>query len=374
MLITRRELLARLPLLAIAGATGAPAAEEKADFGAIRWDAWYRKEGDSVFPQQNLAPERYRNRAPINCAYSDADGMTCNGAQAVLDAEIEAAARAGLSFWAFDWYAANSSLRKAWDLYQSSALRNQIAWCPIIGLGDLSPPLSSTSASERENKLRAWCNLMQQPNYFKARMGSARRPLLFIFYRENELKTYFGVLDGLRAALDNFRRLCADEGVGNPYIVLFDPAVDVKLFTGSGADAISNYIAGFKSTGNRKYSELDRQVRAYWARMAAPGYPCVPILQVGWDDRPRLDHPVPWEQGDAKPAAKSDSYFEMASPEEFAAEVKAADLFMRDHPTQCPARVALIYSWSECDEGGCIMPTLGDQDGKYLRALAQTIR
>ena len=369
MLITRRELIGGLPLLAIAGAP-----EGKTDFGAIRWDAWYRKEGDSVFPQQNLEPERYRSRAPVHCAHSDPDEMSCEGSQAVLDAEIGAAARAGLSFWAFDWYAANSSFRRAWDLYQSSALRDRIAWCPIIGLGELSPPPSSTSAAGRQDKLKAWCEMMRQPNYFKARVGSDRRPLLFVFYRQNELKTYFGALDGLRTAFDGLRRLCSDKGVGNPYIVLFDPAIDVELFVGSGADAISNYIAGFKSTPHGKYAELDRQVRAYWARMAAPGYPCVPIVQVGWDNRPRLDNPVPWEQGATKPSAQSDLYYEMANPEEFAGEIKAADLFVHSHPEQCPAKLALIYSWSECDEGGCIMPTLGDRDGQYLRALARTIR
>jgi hypothetical protein len=35
--------------------------------------------------------------------------------------------------------------------------------------------------------------------------------------------------------------------------------------------------------------------------------------------------------------------------------------------------VLLIYSWDECDEGGCLMPTHGDPTGRHLSAIASII-
>ena len=35
-------------------------------------------------------------------------------------------------------------------------------------------------------------------------------------------------------------------------------------------------------------------------------------------------------------------------------------------PATCPSKVFLIYSWDECDEGGGLIPTLGDPAGMVV--------
>ena len=124
---------------------------------------------------------------------------------------------------------------------------------------------------------------------------------------------------------------------------------------------------------SRTYAALDRQVRGYWDAMRATGEPMVPIAQVGWDVRPRIRQPMPWEKPAPLKPGTTATYYSIASPDAFAAEVAAATAFVAAHPVACPSRVVLAYSWDECDEGGCIMPTLGDPAGRYLSTLGRIL-
>jgi hypothetical protein len=291
--------------------------------------------------------------------------ISCSGNQAILDAEIRAAQRGGIAFWAFDWFPVGSSFRRAWALYQSSSINHLVKWCPIAGLADLGS--ASRSTKEMDEKARDWVGLMSSPTFYRARVHDVARPLFFIFYRDEELRKYFGDLTSLHMCLDRFRKAALQAGVGVPYFVLFNPALDLNLFSNSGADANSNYISSFKAREHGSFADLDREVRHYWDRMASTGTEIIPIAQVGWDKRPRLDHPVPWDKTDNK--ASRDLYYAMATPSEFTEHMRAALEFVRKSTNLCASRTILVYSWDECDEGGCIMPTVGDPGGSYLRAV-----
>ncbi len=365
MLLSRRSVIAGL--LASLQAGRVWSAEERPSVGAIRWDAWYEKSGESVFPQNNLAPPDYQDRAPAHCTIQ-AGNVSCTGSQAIMDAEIRLAHAAGLSFWAFDWYAGSSSLRVGWSLYQASAINRLIDWCPILDIGSLGSPSRSTAETDRNIDL--FVGYMTSKTYFHLTIDNRERPLLFLFYSHEEVTKYFNDLEGLRTAFDRMRDRAAKSSVGDPYIVLFDPALDIDVFRRSGADAISNYIGDFTPTIRGPYSDLDRQVRRYWDRMAASGAPMMPIAQVGWDTRPRNAHPVPWDRG---PAIAMDDYYALATPAEFERHIRAAMDFVNTHPRACPARAVLLYSWDECDEGGCIMATRGDPQGRYIGALRSAL-
>jgi hypothetical protein len=362
--ISRRKLLAAAPFLLLGPARARTASVH---LGAIRWDAWYKKTDSSVHPQNNLSSAKYRWRAPIHCVEEKRENLSCTGAQQVIDDEIRAAAKGGISFWAFDWFPKGSSLRIAWELYQSSSLKHLIQWCPIVGLQELGSVQSSSSEIDR--KLQDWIELMRSPTFFSVQEDGSKRPLLFLFYRPEEMTKYFKTLDSLRSCLERFRKLAVRAGVGKPYIVLFNPAVDMTLFRDSGADAISNYISQLEPRKAASYIDLDRQVQRYWKRMAASGAPMIPIAQVGWDTRPRKDNPVPWE----KKTGDKENYYKIATPEEFYNHIRAARQFVENNSDKCVSRVVLIYSWDECDEGGCIMPTIGDPTGKYLAALKRAM-
>src|SRR6202012_5417315 len=133
-----------------------------------------------------------------------------------------------------------------------------------------------------------------------------------------------------------------------------------------GADAISSYISGFRREPAASYNRLDEQTRAYWTSLASTGAAMVPITMVGWDTRPRHETPGPWYRAATNP----DHYYVMATPAELAEHVRAAVRFIRANPRACPSKILLIYSWDECDEGGCLMPTYGDPTGSRLQAIA----
>jgi hypothetical protein len=76
----------------------------------------------------------------------------------------------------------------------------------------------------------------------------------------------------------------------------------------------------------------------------------------GWDRRPRIEHPVPWEASQ-KPGVGIDSYYQTATPPQIAAHVVDCLRWLSAHPASAPTETAVIYAWDEDDEGGWLIPT-----------------
>jgi hypothetical protein len=287
-----------------------------------------------------------------------------------MAAEIHAAVKGGLKYWAFDWYQPDSSLRGAWNLYRQSPHRNLINWCGIVGLANLgSLPFSNNRS---QDTLHEWAEYMQEPNYQKVDSGQANRPLLYILWDQHQLKWYFNdELDNVRNAIEYLRQLMTNTGVGAPYIVILDATAGAPIARNIGADAISNYISGFEREAQGPYVDLDRQTRKFWIKLANTGLPTVPIAMVGWDTRARQERPVPWEHG--TPNAHPSLYYVLPTPEELAVHLRSAVEFIHMHPSACPSKTLLIYSWDECDEGGGLIPTFGDPRGSYISAIAPVL-
>jgi hypothetical protein len=203
-------------------------------------------------------------------------------------------------------------------------------------------------------------------------VGEENRPLLYIIWEPSQLKYYFANnLANVRKCIDYMRALLADIGLGAPYVVLFIATADAPTVRAIGADAISSYISGFKHEVKGPYVDLDIQTRDYWKKMADTGVPIIPIAMVGWDTRARQERPVPWIH--KAPNPEPTEYYALATPAELTTHLQAAVDFVHSHPSACPSKVLLIYSWDECDEGGGLIPTLGDPNGSYLSAIAPII-
>jgi hypothetical protein len=287
-----------------------------------------------------------------------------------MDKEIQAAVSGGLRYWAFDWYAPDSSLRVAWTLYKRSQFRSLINWCGLVGLDALgSLPFSN---NQWQSNMHDWAEEMQQSNYQKVSVGDTNRPLLYILWDSNELKYHFdNDVGNVRKSICFLRDIVIGPTVGPPYIVLLIRTADAAMIRTVGADAISSYTSAFIDQEKGTYADLDKQTREFWNRMAGTGVPTVPIGMVGWDTRPRQERPVPW--GNGKPNPNPVDYYALATPKELAAHLRAAVEFIQTRPSACPSKTLLIYSWDECDEGGGLTPTLGDPEGSLLRAIAPII-
>jgi hypothetical protein len=334
--------------------------------GALRWDAWYKRTDNSEVAQNNLSGI-YKSRAPFFCNV-EGDSIVCAGNQDEMDLELRFAAQAGLSYWAFDWYGNTSSLHLAWDLYQKSEHRSLINWCGSVSLYSLgSVPFSS---GKWRSNIEEWAGYMEQQCYQKMEAaGISNRPLLYIQWDQSQFTNFFnGDFNNFKTAFEYLKNLTIKAGLGEPYVVILGHIADAELVKNLGADALSSYIPAFGPEtvkGPYPYSKLDVEVQSYWRKLSETGVPCIPIALVGWDNRPRQEHPVPWERA-RKPVLNSTNYYEMPTRKQFQSHIDSAIDFIQSHPYQCPARTLLIYSWDECDEGGGMIPTLGDPKGELL--------
>jgi hypothetical protein len=79
----------------------------------------------------------------------------------------------------------------------------------------------------------------------------------------------------------------------------------------------------------------------------------------GWDRRPRVERPVPWEQWQ-KAGEGLEEFYEPATPRELADHLNRALNWVRTNPDAAPADAVLVYAWNENDEGGWLVPTRGE--------------
>jgi hypothetical protein len=332
----------------------------KVRVGAIRWDAWYGPDsapGSSEwYAAHDLDPEQYHHRAPFFAQQISKTEMLIDGTQTSMDAEISYAVGAGISYWAFGWYQNGRPLHKGWEYYQSSRNNAQINWCALIGLSSLVGKFPPT------NDLISY---FQQSNYEKF----DNRPILYVMRDKSSLSAAARALAALRSE-------CAAAGVSSPYVVLQSniAKTGASEATTIGADAISVYANSPPLfNGPIPYTKLDTFVRKFWTEMAATGVPIVPNGMTGWDRRPRIDRPPPFDPLKATP----NEYVVPGTPTEIAAHVGAALSFVRSNTRACPSNNVLLYSWNECDEGGSVLcPTWSESgdDRTVLGAVSMVLK
>jgi hypothetical protein len=298
------------------------------------------------------------------------DSVRINGnSQEVMDAEIAAAAGAGLAYWAFCTYGESDPLSNALKLYLSSAHRSDIAFCVISGM--------ESSISYFKEKTEWELRLMREPGYMKVLDG---RPLMLVLSSSDDSMARSGGPPRIRERTEYLRSELQKSGHGNPYIVLSEgnPKRAAKLCRELDYDAVGLYATCLGPFGGAPYETLAHTAEAYWDKLATSGMPIVPNIMSGWDTRPRLRNPTPWDKHPAG-SIKPTHYYQQATPEEIAQHVANAIQWIDAHPTEAPARTALIYAWDECDEGfGALIPTYraGNPQGDdtRLKALSEVLK
>ena len=331
--------------------------------GAIRWDAWYDSQHREAV-EAALGPAQWHFRAPWFSKEIASDALSINGNyQSVIDYELALAADAGLRYWAYVWYGESHHMQNAWLLHQASSLKNRMSWCLLWQFSDLGNP------STFRHRIPDYLSYFEQGNY---QVVLGERPLVFLdidgltTLTANWSAAWVNVFD----ALQDLRAACRQANIGNPYLVIMygDPRTAASIMANVQADAISNYVGRIPHGRAAGYAELDKSVRNYWAEQAATGSAVVPIAMMGWDRRPRAQHPPPWE---SSTSSQPISYVSQGTETERAAHLHSAVDFMAKNRSVCPSRALLIYSWNECDEGGGVLcPTLGDPPpGRMLSAI-----
>lgn len=346
-----------------AGQEPSGAAAARPTVGAIRWDAWHGDRGVAgKAVEETLGPVKWHNRLPFYARVIGPDRVRIDGtSQEVVDREIELAVSAGLDYWAFVTYSAGDPMSIGLRRYLASERRSSLHFCLITECGRWgSPPFVDRVVG-----------LMQEAGY---RTVLQRRPLVYIgFITPDHLKTWPDGIEGLRKVLDGMRAEAVGRGLARPYVVIMDgnPRQAKQWADALDGDAISSYAIG---TGGRtvSYGELVRIAEGFWGRCAETGVPVVPLVTTGWDRRPRVERPVPWE-GSSKQGVGLHDYALAAKPEEIAGHLADALRWLGAHPREAPSQSIVIYAWNELDEGGWLVPTVSEGVAR-LEAIGKVLR
>jgi len=335
--------------------------------GGIRWDFWYTNTGSAYSTGRSLGNPPYQYRAPVHATVQSSNAIVYTCTQNIMDAEITAAKNGGLSYWAFLYYtSAEPSPVLAKSFYDSSSIKAQMPWCTIR---DTTKWGTTANHSAQVNEVISQC---LESNYFKV-LGN--RPLIYILYSATEVATFYTNNANFKIALDEVRAGVASGGGANPYIVILEGGASAASATATalGADAISNYITDVPETLNAPFSSLDTLQQAYWASLLGTGQKMIPIVMLGWDRAPRIDRPHPFQRTSQRPYFGASKIVVPATNSELIAGFQASINFINANPVACETNTVLFYAWNECDEGGWILPTIGDPTGARLAAIKSTI-
>jgi hypothetical protein len=334
---------------------------------AIRWDAWYDARSSSVKAQQSLSDPKWINRAPVHCEVKPKNSLKCVGTQRVIDEEIIGATQlASLDCWAFVQYSDESSLSLAWNLFQSSGLREQMKWAWIT-----YPAMFGNDAA-RQKYLESMTEQLAQTNYLRVDVGEPSRPVLFILWNDNQFRdTFHNDYDEFSHILLLLSERVRLRGRGTPYYVILrgDPQRAAEIARKVGASAISSYNVPVAIQPDHSYRSLSAQTRKYWIQQSSTGVPFIPIVMTGFDQRPMLEHSMDSRDFDAPPKP----FYYPATNDELVKELLDSFQLARSNPELIPSKIVLIYSWNENAEGGgSLNETIGDPTGERLRAFRKS--
>lgn len=318
--------------------------------GALRWDAWYApgtKVTDAV--TDTLSPEKFRWRAPFFAGAGEKKSPTMPAVTAELIAkEIELARFAGLDYWAFVAFGNEDPMSQPLHLYLNQVKKGDPKFCMFTSLdrwggGKLLSPL-----------VQEHIPLFAHPFYNKTSDG---RPIYFIgFASEAVIVKRWGGYDQLLSTMAEFRSKSIAASGSEPYIVVSGAQNELKdIASRLKCDAISSYaIIPPKPTGS--FADLANYAEKTWSMMAETNIPVVPTVMTGWDRRPRVEQPVPWERP-PRPGTGLNDYYSQPTPKEIEQHLSNAIQWMNQMPKDRRSPAVLIYAWNENDEGGWLIPT-----------------
>jgi hypothetical protein len=310
-----------------------------------------------------LGPDRYHWRAPFFARTAVGAVEFPAITQEEMDLEIDQAAYGGLDYWVFVAYARRSPMSGALDFYLSSPRRGNLKFCLFTELGEWG------TANAPSAEIQRHLELMRDDSYIRV---FENRPLYFLgFIDELKIEQHWGSIGALRNQMDAFRDQARMRGLGNPYLVLDGNLQSIdRIARELEGDAVSAYALQDRVVDGA-FAALSDIAENGWRKLAQSGLPVLPTVMTGWDRRPRIEHPVPWEASQ-KPGVGLDYYFEQGKPREIAQQVSTALSWIAEQPRDLQAPAVVIYAWNENDEGGWLIPT-GACEHQRLTALHQAL-
>jgi hypothetical protein len=357
--VTRRSVLTSLATAAVFRTSVAASSPKKRPLiGAIRWDAWYSPGSSATAAvEESLNPAQYRWRFPFFAQEGPGKVYLPPISQELIDLEIKQAAYAGIDFWAFAAYSKDSGLSIALKYHLASTIRSRVQFCMFTSL-------EYWGTKQRPSDIiREHLHFMQESNY--ARVDDGRPLYILGFIDQQKVSRLWGGYDGLKKQILDFRSKASDLGLRDPYLVLTGGVSELSHWSSLGGDAISAYSIAYPR-GSNSYTVLAQTAENTWRTLSTAGLPVIPTVMAGWDRRPRVDHPVPWETYQKRGIGLND-YYDQPTAAELATHLRQGINFALSQREK-PVPAVLIYAWNENDEGGWLVPTAGCNE-EHLRAV-----
>jgi hypothetical protein len=343
--------------------------------GAYYWDGWYAK----IPHWTDRLMNEFQDREPTWGWLGD----TVEN----MELQIDIAADAGLSYFAYDWYyPEDGKIRKmndAVDRFLKAKNRARMNFCLLVAnhQGGL------IYRQNWEHACELFLPYLKNEHAMKTKDG---KPVL-IFFSIGQLKDCLGGEEETRMCLEYLRSeakkvglpgVCVLGCAGPPRDEIGDVIADGETWVNSckavealGLDGITGYNyhrSAIKVDGKVEYiypyESLARDHEIAWNGFAKHSkIPYMPLVIGGWDCRP-------WEtvwEGSTTPHARS-CYSPDITPPQLYRHVKNAGEWSKSNQEHALEDFAIVYAWNENGEGGYIEPTNGD-NGRKLAAVKQAL-
>lgn len=275
----------------------------------------------------------------------------------IMERQIDLAADHGIAFFAFCWYwhdngqAINKqAIREdpkhvCLELFLKARNSRRMKFCLLVANHE---GFEIKGAANWKAAGEFWLPYLTHEQHLTV----GGKPLLLIFNSRG------GDRDGFAAMQESARK------AGLPGLAIAGcggEVLDASYTHQSRYNVVPGWEIGLEE---HTYAELAAANKAAWRGSAAQ--PGMPVVTAGWDRRP-------WENP-MDPKQKVCWYHPDRTPEQFAASLRDAVVWIDQHPDQTTAeRIVLVYAWNEFGEGGHIAPTRGDPEGTYLKALQSAV-
>ncbi|MBN8217908.1 MAG: hypothetical protein J0L75_14790 [Spirochaetes bacterium] len=346
--------------------------------GAIRWDAWHKPRtnvehgilgGASAAVMASLGPKAYQYRLPFFAQITGENTARVDGyTPEIMGREIDYAKAGGLGYWAFLLYEEGTGMSEGLETYLLHPRRAEMPFCVIV------PVSLFRSPKEFAERMQRLVGYARDPAYL--RQADGRLPIFLYHLKQSHVDTWGGP-DRTRRLFDLLRgAVRRATGVDINLVVLERSAKEgAKLAKQIGANGISSYATPGGVQTASPFAALDACAEKFWNQCLATECDVVPLCMAGWDRRPRIEHPVPWNENQ-KPGEGMERHYAMPTPEELAAHLRKGFDFVATNRARCPGQLVLTYAWNEHDEGGFLCPTLrsdGGADTSRLEAISKMV-
>ena len=324
--------------------------------GAYFFDGWSGKNRYADDPDQPWAKnapthltkrfvEEFQGREPLWGWRGDS--------QEIVEKQIDLAADNGIDFFLFCWYwrdnkgsintqaIENESLHTQMHMYLKAKNKERLKFALLVANHGGS---EIVGADNWEAAARYWMK------YFKDEQHVTvdGKPLVVIFNSSG--------ID--KESTDRMQQVAIDNGF--PGLVIAgcgNPSPEAGFTHRTHYNIVPGYAAGSEE---HAYSELVEAHKKNW--IGTEEMPYIPEITVGWDKRP-------WEGPDGRGGGEG-WYYPDRTPEQVENFVRDAISWMDENPTKTTKeRIVLLYAWNENGEGGYLMPTKGDPNGEFLKAV-----